>query len=360
MADPFPKYVAEMGARLFRAIPDDKPVHFPVNSVLSGRRNNPPQPDKGIRSLAVYGPIHYQELPELFMDYICSLTGKSPSTTGAGSEGALTKGPFNALRPAADLNAALVAMALTGLHGFSSAAGHIGPNHRFDHDISLLIPEVWCRVSPDERDPRYLIENELLEPVGDYEFNGETVPVPEIGLPGDFAFRPRGISLACLTVRTKCLTNPFCVRKLRTPHRLWTASNRSWKRTSALPNATSKMAPSMNAALRSRPSCTSWPLANSKAVTNETPRSERCSHPRPIIASDWYQERLDSKQQRDVDLWKRHIDYLEHALRNPERIEPELRETVSQRQTQAVEHGSFVASPEYRASLVGTIGRQPF
>ena len=32
------------------------------------------------------------------MDFICSLTGKSPSTTGAGSEGALTKGPFNALR----------------------------------------------------------------------------------------------------------------------------------------------------------------------------------------------------------------------------------------------------------------------
>ncbi len=46
--------------------------------------------------LAVYNPIHYQELPELFMDFICSLTGKSPSTTGFGSEGALTKGPFNA------------------------------------------------------------------------------------------------------------------------------------------------------------------------------------------------------------------------------------------------------------------------
>ena len=39
------------------------------------------------------------------MDYVCSLTGKSPSTTGAGSEGALTKGPFNALMPSIDLNA---------------------------------------------------------------------------------------------------------------------------------------------------------------------------------------------------------------------------------------------------------------
>ena len=69
----------------------DEPVYWPVDAVLMGRRNNPGEPAAGIRPLAVYNPIHYQELPELFMDLICSLTGKSPSTTGAGSEGALTK-----------------------------------------------------------------------------------------------------------------------------------------------------------------------------------------------------------------------------------------------------------------------------
>ena len=98
---PLRKYVAEMGVRLHRKIPLGQPVCHPVDAVLIGRRNNPP--DQGIRSLAVYNPIHYQELPELFMDFISSLTGKSPSTTGAGSEGALTKGPFNALRATADL-----------------------------------------------------------------------------------------------------------------------------------------------------------------------------------------------------------------------------------------------------------------
>ena len=54
------------------------------------------------------------ELPELFMEVTCSMTGKSPSTTGAGSEGALTKGPFNALPPIIDLNNALVSFILTG------------------------------------------------------------------------------------------------------------------------------------------------------------------------------------------------------------------------------------------------------
>ncbi len=86
-----------------------------------GRRLNPPE--AGVRPLCVFGPIHYLELPEALMDLISSLTGKSPSTTGAGSEGALTKGPFNALPPIYDLNSALVSFILTGLPIFSTAAG---------------------------------------------------------------------------------------------------------------------------------------------------------------------------------------------------------------------------------------------
>ena len=80
------------------------------------------------------------------MDFICSLTGKSPSTTGAGSEGALTKGPFNMLSAVTDLNNALLSYILSGYNAFSSAAGHVGTEARFDHDISLLIPELWSLV----------------------------------------------------------------------------------------------------------------------------------------------------------------------------------------------------------------------
>ena len=87
------------------------------------------------------------ELPELFMEFISSMTGKSPSTTGAGSEGALTKGPFNALPAVIDLNAALLSYVLTGYDGWVSAAGYVGPQVRVDHDISLLVPET---VLPDE------------------------------------------------------------------------------------------------------------------------------------------------------------------------------------------------------------------
>ncbi len=176
---PRDRYLAELGARLQRRLPAHRAVIFAVHSVLSGRRNNPPEP--GIRPLCVYNPIHYQELPELFMDYISSLTGKSPSTTGAGSEGALTKGPFNALCATADLNNLLVSLLLCGYGGFSTAAGWIGPKHRVDHDVSLLIPELWCRLSPEERDPARLIAHGHLDKVDDFQHDGAPVLASRLG-----------------------------------------------------------------------------------------------------------------------------------------------------------------------------------
>lgn len=181
LSDPQATYLAEVGYRLFRRIPLDEPVHLPVNAVLPGRRNNPPEPEQQVRPLAVFNPIHYLPLPEQFMEFIASMTGKSPSTTGAGSEGALTKGPFNALLPITDLNNALVSYILTGDPCFITAGGHVGPNFRADHDISLLVPEIWCRMGVEERDPHYLIENQFLEKVEDFEYNGKTVEASRLG-----------------------------------------------------------------------------------------------------------------------------------------------------------------------------------
>lgn len=172
-------YVAEVGSRLARRIPIGKSVPHPVSAVISGRRNNPAS--EGIRALAVHGPLHYLELPELFMEYIASMTGKSPSTVGAGLEGALTKGPFNALCPITDLNNALVSFALTGYDGWLSSAGYIGAKYRVDHDISLLIPEIWARMRPSERNAANLIKNGMLERCKDMEYNGKKVLSSRLG-----------------------------------------------------------------------------------------------------------------------------------------------------------------------------------
>lgn len=179
--NPQARYLADLGPRLYRRVRTDEIVFHPVGAVLPGRRNNPADPRAGIRPLAVYGPIHFQDLPELFMDFVCSLTGKSPSTTGAGSEGALTKGPFNPLVPTTDLNNALLSFILTGYAGFTTAAGYIGGKYKIDHDISLLMPELWARLSPEERDPEFLKARGYLERVNDFDYEGRLIPASRLG-----------------------------------------------------------------------------------------------------------------------------------------------------------------------------------
>lgn len=182
-------YISDIGSRLARGIAPGKEVPHPVNAVISGRRNNPAS--EGIRALAVHGPLHYLELPELFMEYIASMTGKSPSTVGAGLEGAMTKGPFNALCAVTDLNAALVSFALTRYDGWLSSAGYIGVKYRVDHDISLLIPEIWARMRPSELDVQNLIKAGMLERCKDFEYGGKKVLASRLGwrITEDFVIR---------------------------------------------------------------------------------------------------------------------------------------------------------------------------
>ena len=154
----------------------------PVGATLPGRRNNPADPASGIRPLAVYGPIHYQDLPELFMDFVCSLTGKSPSTTGAGSEGALTKGPFNSLVPTTDLNNALLSFILTGYGGFTTrgratSAASIG----WSTTSPSSCPSSGPGWAPTSATPNSSSSNGYLEKIEDFEYEGELVPASRLG-----------------------------------------------------------------------------------------------------------------------------------------------------------------------------------
>ena len=352
---PMDRYVAEMGTRFWRKIPANQPVHLPVNAVISGRRNNPPEKAKGIRSLAVYNPIHYQELPELFMDYICSLTGKSPSTTGAGSEGALTKGPFNAVIPTADINTALVSMILTELPGYSTAAGHIGPNARFDHDISLLVPEIWSRMSPDERDPAFLIRERLLEPIADFTHNGETIPASRLGYRITERFIRRYFG--------RVFDNPDKVfdKSILQPESqdldsfadgikyIVEAQQRSAQQ--YFDDGSIEFAcPPLKVLL------TIMAFGHYEGKTERDPAVRTLFTRESLLASDWYRERLATKQRRDIELWERHRGYLEAYLQERANSEPADLATVVERQKIVSRELERVSRPEYLTELVGTLG----
>jgi hypothetical protein len=58
-----------------------------------------------------------------------------------------------------------------------------------------------------------------------------------------------------------------------------------------------------------------------------------------VVESEWYEERLRKKQERDIALWRRHA-----RVRDSEEVRREL---------------ARVSSAEYLASLRGTIGADP-
>lgn len=79
-----------------------------------------------------------------------------------------------------------------------------------------------------------------------------------------------------------------------------------------------------------------------------------------LLASDWYRERLQVKQSRDIALWQRHLKSLE-AFRTasedgafPDGMNLESR--FSEARTQLVR----VSAGAYLEELVGAIGADPF
>ncbi|MBL7003973.1 MAG: hypothetical protein ISR69_08110 [Gammaproteobacteria bacterium] len=353
LADPKPMYIAHIGTRLSRGLSLQDPLHLPVNAVLQGRRNNPQEP--GIRPLAVYNPIHYQELPELFMDMICSLTGKSPSTTGAGSEGALTKGPFNSLSATADLNNALVSFILTNYAGYSSAAGYIGSKRRVDHDISMLIPEIWCRLPIKERDPKYMISKGYLEKVDDFEYEGESVFGSRLGyrITERFVHAFFGKVFDSPTVvfdeQMLCPEVQDMAAYVDGINNIVEAQKKVAK--SYFDDGSfSDACPPIQALL----SIMVEGHFEGKSIND--PEIREMFTREYLISSSWYQERLHIKQSRDTSLWQTKIDYLKKKIKISKKDKPENVSALNKQLKAAKKTRSEVSSDAYLQKLQGTIG----
>lgn len=351
-------YLADIGVRLVRKINLDEPVNHIVNAVLPGRRNNPVDKAAGIRPLAVYNPIHYQEAPELFMDFICSLTGKSPSTTGAGSEGALTKAPFNMLTPTTDLNNALLSHILTESNGFSTAAGYVGSENKIDHDVSLLIPEIWARLEPIDRDPKALIANGSLEKIEDFEYEGETILASRLGyrITKTFSYR-------CMNRIFDEPTAVFSDRMLQPELQGLEDYADGIKN---ITEAQQKVA--LNYFEDGSIAAAIPPLkillhimayGNYEGKDISDLKLRKYFDRDYVVNSDWYKARLKIKQQRDIVFYGNQIKYLEDFLANPNNQLLVSEMDIMNRLEKVTQLFETVRSETYLETLTGTIGADP-
>jgi hypothetical protein len=347
-------YVAEIGSRLARGVPLEQPLLAPVGAVLAGRRANRGQPEIGLPPLAVYGPIHYQELPELFMDFLSSLTGKSPSTTGFGSEGALTKGPFNALWPVVDMNNALVSAILTGYAGFTSAAGNLGPKYRVDHDISMLVPEVWCRMHERERDPEFLIAGGFLEKINDFDYAGRRVLGSRLGYRITQRFAERFLGRVFQTpsaVLPEDMLRPELqgiepyVAGIDAIVETQTRVAKSYFTDGSVDAACPPLRALLHVMVHGQ----------YQGLTIEDPRLRVLFTRESLLESAWYKERLLVKQRRDVALLERHA----RTLREVERS-GRARAALTSLQGVVEERLVHARSGAYLEELEGGLGADPF
>ena len=358
LKNPRDRYLADVSSRFFRRQDAHSPVLRPVTSILPGRRNNPAEPDAGVKPLCVFNPIHHMELPELFMEFIASITGKSPSTTGAGSEGALTKAPFNALPPIYDLNNALVAYLATEQPAFITAAGYVGPKFRVDHDISLLVPEIWCRLRPEESDPAFLIEQGYLEKVENFEHGGETILASRIGY--------RITSKFVRIFFGRVFSNPdsvFSEEMLKpelqdletfvTGMKTIVAAHKEAAENYFADGSIEEACPPLKALFH----IMAHGSYEGEGLDSEKVRSLFTR--KAMLDSDWYAERLKSQQAHDQARWEEHIAYLENFLRKESHFAVARRLNVEKRLSEAKDRLALVGSKQYLSRLVGTIGRQP-
>ena len=278
------------------------------------------------------------------MEFISSLTGKSPSMIGFGSEGALTKGPFNALWPVVDLNNALVSAIVTGYAGFTTSAGYAGPNFRVDHDVSLLVPEIWCRMRVHEREPEFMKAHGYLEQVCDFCLDGRTILASRLG------YRI-----------TELFVDHFLGRIFETPDAVFPdAMLRPEKQdlaqfaagVEAIVETQTRVAlqyfedGSVHAACPPLKALLHIMAHGSyEGLGAEAPQIRGLFTREALLASEWYRERLRVKQDRDVALWTRHLSALESAGLALEEARLQL---------------ARVSAPAYLRELEGTIGADPF
>jgi hypothetical protein len=292
------------------------------------------------------------------MEFICSMTGKSPSTTGAGSEGALTKGPFNALPPIIDLNNALVSWILTEHNGFVTAAGYVGPQVRVDHDVSLIVPEVFCRMTAEERDPKFLIANHFLEACEDFMHGGKNILASRLGYRINARF-----------------VHAFFGRVFNHPHAVFTEAmlrpelqdldvfvegmenvTSTQKRVAEMyfsDGSIAQACPPLKALLH----IMAHDQYEGKGLADPAVRGLFTRE--YLLASPWYAARLAAKQKVDRNLMRRHVDYLGQFLKKTSHVDVAEKLQISDRLAQTRKILETIESPAYLTGLSGTLGAEP-
>jgi hypothetical protein len=202
-------------------------------------------------------------------------------------------------------------------------------------------------MSPDERDPEYLIRERLLEPVSDLKYKGETIPASRLG------YRI-----------TERFTRRYFGRIFDNPDKVFDKSILQ-PETQDLDSFADGVKYIVDAQQRSAlQACpplkillTIMAHGHYEGKTERDPEFRKMFTRESLLASDWYRERLETKQKRDIELWERHQAYLDAYLKDRPNAEDVISD-IGHRQQIVAGELIRLRSPEYLKELYGMLGAE--
>jgi hypothetical protein len=223
----------------------------------------------------------------------------------------------------------------------------------------MLVPEVFSRMTPAERSAENLIAEGCLERIADLEHHGRTVPASRLGYRITQAFARKYFGRIFLhphVVFTDEMLRPELqdadvfvqsVEVIAETHRRVAQSY--------LDDGTIELAiPPLRALLEI--------MANGRSADGldlDSPQFRALFTRDSVLASDWYAERLDAKQAAAVARATDGLERLRYFASIPTNAEPTQRLDLPGRIAAAEAELARISSPDYRAGLIGTVGRQP-
>jgi phosphoenolpyruvate carboxykinase (diphosphate) len=230
---------------------------------------------------------------------------------------------------------------------------------RVDHDVSLLVPEIFSRMSEAERSAKTLIADGCFEKLLDFEHRGKMVHASRLG----YRITTRFVRI-------------FFGRVFPHPHVVFTdemlrpeqqdmdvfadgvdtiVTTHQRVAESYFNDGSIAMAcPPLKALLEI--------MAHGKTAEGhglDAPEVRSLFARDAMLASDWYAARLATKQTNETALWGHHVKSLEAILDQDGYEDVAKRLKLNQRLARAQAELERVQSADYRKSLDGTLGVQP-
>ena len=222
----------------------------------------------------------------------------------------------------------------------------------------MFVPEIWCRLRPEEREPAFLMKEGLLEKIEDFNHNGVAIPASRLGYRITARFVRRYFG--------RVFDNPSKVfdERILCPERqdmesyadgiLHIAEAQKRVAEIYLNDGSLKIAcPPLQAILKI--------MAEGKwnGMELNAPEIRAMFTRENLVASHWYAARLAAKQRVDQKLWQRHVEYLTEYCSRPTHSAVTKRLSLLGRLNHAKSQLELCSRSDYRDTLFGTLGVDP-